>query len=471
MKIKKYTFLMILLLLTVPIIFGFTTSAPAGTSYESPVTGVSEISFIYDLTYIKDGELTHEQKILDEEIRLIQESEAFIVADLFLYNPFYNTKETQYPKSTERFTDALIEQKKKKPNMSIYFITDEINSCYGAFENELFKKLKDNGITVIVTELNKIRDSNPLYSGYWRTYIKPFGLEGKGWINNPFGTNGPKVNARNLLKLLNFKANHRKVLITDKGALITSANPHDASSYHSNIAFKLNGEPIKYLLETEKSVAKFSGYEMDVEYKHRPLENREETEVRILTENKIRNHIMSEIQQTKTGDTIQMGMFYLSHREVIKSIKKAAERGVHVQLILDPNKDAFGYKKNGIPNKQVAEELIKKSKNRIQIRWYDTHGEQYHSKIIAIQKGEKITFIAGSANFTRRNLDNYNLETNIMITVPKDDAIASEFRNYFNRIWNNQQGIYTVDYETYAEESLLKTLVYRIQEASGLCTY
>lgn len=468
---RKTISVIILLLLTVPIIFGFTTPAPIGTSYESPSVGVSDIQFIYDLTYVKEGVLIHENRILDEEIRLIQESRDFIVADLFLYNQFYNTQESQYPKTTERLTNALIHQKKKNPQMSIYLITDEINSCYGAFENDLFKQLRDHGITVIFTDLNKIRDPNPLYSGYWRTYVKPFGVEGKGWIKNPFGTNGPKVNARNLLKLLNFKANHRKVIITDKGALVTSANPHDASAYHSNIAYRLNGEPVQYLLEAEKSVAKFSGYEIEVQYKNNQNESREETEIKILTEDKILYQIINSIKETERGDTIQLGLFYLAHRGVVQELTKAALRDVNIQIILDPSKDAFGYKKNGMPNRQAAHELIKKSNNKIQIRWYDTHGEQYHSKIIAVQKGDDTTIIAGSANFTRRNLNNYNLEMNIMITVSKEDPIAQSFRNYFNRIWHNQEGSYTVDYETYAADSLLKTMVYRVQEATGLCTY
>ncbi len=44
--------------------------------------------------------------------------------------------------------------------------------------------------------------------------------------------------------MLNFKANHRKILITENEALITSANVHDASAYHSNIAFVVSGEII-----------------------------------------------------------------------------------------------------------------------------------------------------------------------------------------------------------------------------------
>ncbi len=50
-------------------------------------------------------------------------------------------------------------------------------------------------------------------------------------------------------------------------------------------------------------------------------------------------------------------MFYLSERQIIKALIAAQQRGVQVRVLLDPNKDAFGREKNGIPNRQVAAEL------------------------------------------------------------------------------------------------------------------
>lgn len=471
-KYKNLIIIIILFLLVVPIIFGYTTPPPDDTSFESPLSSVSDLKFIYDLSYIHNNHIVREQNILNEQIKLIQSSEQFIVADIFLYNEYYNAKESEFPASTLQLTNALIEQKRKNPQLSIYLITDEINNSYGNHLSKQFIELKKNGIEVIITDLNKIRDSNPLYAGYWRTYIKPFGVEGKGWVDNPFGTNGPKVNIRNILKLLNFKANHRKTLITDKGAIISSSNPHDASSFHSNVAFYFNGEAVKYLLEAEKAVARFSGHEIKgTEYISDTPNIRMDTEVKILTENKIKEQIISHMRKTESGDIIRMGMFYLSHREIIKELLEASLRGVKIHIVLDPNKDAFGFEKNGIPNRQVASELIEKSNKKIEIRWYDTHGEQYHSKIIGIERGDELTLIAGSANYTRRNLNNYNLEANIMVTIKKSDAIANDFNNYFNRIWNNHNGTFTSDYSAYEDNSQWKVFVYRFQESTGLCTF
>lgn len=458
--------------LILPLYFGWSTNTPKGTSYSSPPSTVSELRLLYDLTYMKEKELIHDQTILDAQIKMIQEAKDFVVADIFLYNDLYNTEKYQFPKSTQKFTDALIAQKKKLPELKVYVITDEINNSYGSGLNEQFGQLEENGIEVIVTDSSKIRDSNPVYAGYYRTYIKHFGLGGDGWMKNPFGDNGPKVNIRNYLRLLNFKANHRKVLITDNAALISSSNPHDGSSYHSNIAFQFSGEAVKYLLDTEKAVAALSGTEIkDVEYRYNPEEVRMDTQVQVLTEDEIKDKILENIEETQQGDKIDLGMFYLAHRGIIEQLIRAADRGVEIRVILDPNKDAFGFEKNGIPNRQVAAELLEKTDNKIEVRWYLTHGEQFHTKVIVIHKDNEAILIGGSANFTRRNLDNYNLETDLMVTVKDNDLLAKEFRAYFDRIWENKEGLYTTDFSEYSDDSRWKVLIYRLQEQTGLSTF
>lgn len=458
--------------LAVPLYSGWSTPAPAGTSYLSPPSSVSSLRLLYDLTYLKDGELIHDQTILDEQIRMIRDAEDFIVADIFLYNEYYNTEKYQFPPSTRKLTGALIEQKREHPGLKAYVITDEINNSYSPELNEQFRQLEENGIRVVVTDLSKVRDSNPLYASYYRTYISHFGYGGEGRMQNPFGDNGPRVTLRNYLRLLNFKANHRKVLITDKGAVVSSSNPHDGSSYHSNIAFQFGGEAVKHLLEAEKAVARFSGTEIkDVEYRPGEAAARADTEVLVLTEDKIRDKVLENIKDAGEGDRIEMGMFYLAHREIIRQLIEAAERGVEIRIILDPNKDAFGYEKIGIPNRQAAAELLEKSDHKIQVRWYLTHGEQYHTKIIAVYKQDKTVLIGGSANFTRRNLDNYNLEANLMVTMNAADPLAEEFAAYFDRIWENRDGVYTGDFSEYEDKSLWKVPVYRIQEKTGLSSF
>jgi phosphatidylserine/phosphatidylglycerophosphate/cardiolipin synthase-like enzyme len=456
----------------VPLLFGWTTPAPEGTSFSSPASAVSDIRILYDLTFMKDDELIHNQTILDEQIKMIGSAKDFIVADIFLYNNYYNTAKYEFPGSTQRFTDALIAQKQKYPDLKVYLITDEINNSYRTQLNDQFQQLEENGIRIVITDSSKVRDSNPFYAGYYRTYIRHFGLGQDGWMKNPFGDNGPEVSIRNYLRLLNFKANHRKVLVTDQGAIVSSSNPHDGSSYHSNIAFRFSGEAVKHLLEAEKSVAAFSGTQIkDVEYRYDTAAVRGDTKVLVLTEDEIRDKILENIKATGAGDRIDLGMFYLSHREIITQLIEAADRGAAIRVILDPNKDAFGFEKNGIPNRQAAAELLKKSDNKIQVRWYLTHGEQFHTKVIAVHKNGETILIGGSANYTRRNLDNYNQEADLMVTIKENDPLAKDFTDYFDRIWENRDGIYTGDFTEYADDSLLKVLAYRFQEKTGLCTF
>lgn len=265
------------------------------------------------------------------------------------------------------------------------------------------------------------------------------------------------------------KANHRKVVITEKEALITSLNVHDASSKHSNIAFTVDGDLGNDLLETENTVIRFSGG-APFDFKMNPSEAGE-SQAQILTEGQIEEALIEEIKATEKEDSIQLAMFYLSDREIIKELIAASERDVGVRLILDPNKDAFGIKKNGIPNRPVASEFIQKSDGKIQVRWYSSHGEQFHTKMTHFVKEDEIIVIGGSANLTRRNIDDYNLETNVKVILSKEDPEAKKINRYFQRIWTNEGGEYTLDYEAYEENSLLKKALYRFQEQTGLSSF
>jgi hypothetical protein len=112
--------------LALPLYSGWSTPAPEGTSYISPPSTVTGLRLLYDLTYLKGEELIHDQIILDEQIRMIREAKDFILADIFLYNDYYNTEKYRFPASTEGLSDALIAQKQRYPELKAYLITDEI---------------------------------------------------------------------------------------------------------------------------------------------------------------------------------------------------------------------------------------------------------------------------------------------------------------------------------------------------------
>jgi len=88
--------------------------------------------------------------------------------------------------------------------------------------------------------------------------------------------------------------------------------------------------------------------------------------VQFLTEMKIKDGLINELDNTVEGDSIEVMMFYISNRDVVRALLDASERGVEVKLVLDPNKDSFGREKDGVPNRPVAHELVDKSKGKIQ---------------------------------------------------------------------------------------------------------
>ncbi len=253
--------------------------------------------------------------------------------------------------------------------------------------------------------------------------------------------------------------------------MVTSANPHDASAFHSNIAIRLTGPIIADLLETEKAVARFSGFEFpDLQHPSLALES-EEVQAQVLTEGKIREKLLQLINQAEEGETLWIGQFYVGERKSVQALKEAANRGVEIRMILDSNRDAFGIRKIGIPNRPVATELVNHSPEQIHVRWYDTRGEQYHSKIIALESNDYIEVIAGTANFTSRNIADKNLETSVRVISPSDHPFARDVSQYFLRIWENRDGHYTLDYSEFGESHLLKRLLYRFQEWSGFSTF
>ncbi len=193
--------------------------------------------------------------------------------------------------------------------------------------------------------------------------------------------------------------------------------------------------------------------------------------MRLVTEGKILQALLEDVGAAEAGDRVDVAMFYLSERRVVKALLDADSRGATVRLVLDPNKDAFGREKGGIPNRQVAEELVSRSNGRISIRWYDTHGEQFHTKLVLVFREDSVTVLGGSANLTRRNIDDYNLEADLRFGLPSGAPLADATLGYFDRIFLNRGGEFTVPYHAYRDDSWLKTVRYRLEEFTGFCSY
>lgn len=433
----------------------------------------AEVKFIADQTYMDaQGKQQQQHHIFDEMLKMIDEAQTTIVLDMFLFNQEVGESTLLQRQLTQQLTETLILKHGVQPNIEIKVITDPINSVYGGVMPQHYQKLRAAGINVIETDLTPLRASNPLWSGFW--YICCQGLGNnveKGWLPNPFGNE--KITLRSYFNLFNFKANHRKTLVVDTAqgwkALVTSANPHDGSSRHSNVALIVTGNTAIDVLKTEQAVGRMSKGDIPMVIVGEFEAEKSLPQVQLLTEEAIYQATLTLIKTAKPQQQIDLAMFYLSERQIVKALIAAHQRGVKLRVLLDPNKDAFGRQKNGIPNRQVASEL---NAAGITVRWCNTQGEQCHSKMIIKHDAAQAELILGSANFTARNLKNYNLESDLRVLGAAKAPVFNDANQYFDTAWSNLDGKnMSVAYSQYADESQLKYALYRLMEWSGLSTF
>jgi hypothetical protein len=443
-----------------------------------------DVHFFSDRTYVDSLGVRHsEQQIFDEIFRMVRDAHSYVLIDMFLFNDFLGTGTSSYRGLSGELIDTLILKKQTNPNVVIHVITDPLNTLYGEYDSEQLTSLSEAGITVTETKLTALRDSNPLYSAFWRTLIRwiPFGIAGDV-LPNLLDSRREDVGVHAYLTMLNFKANHRKVIATDylredasvgMSVLLTSANPHDGSSAHTNTALRVDTGLWNDVIQSEKAVVEFSGDTFreptQITDTTAPLNS---LTTQLLTEKSIKRFIIEELNELGADDSFDMAMFYFSDRDIVSALKLADERGVHIRLILDPNKDAFGREKGGVPNRQVAHELLTDSMGNTDIRWCDTHSEQCHTKLLLFKKGDARVVIQGSANLTRRNIGNYNLEADVVVRGTSDALLFKEIESFFNTSWENERDrIYTTSYGTYEDTSLSKKLLYRFGECTGISSY
>ena len=151
----------------------------------------------------------------------------------------------------------------------------------------------------------------------------------------------------------------------------------------------------------------------------------------------------------------------------------AASRGVSVRVLLDPGEQTQGLL-SGIPNQPVASELQARSAGTVHVRWYRTHGERFHTSLVAIYGQDRLWFTVGSANLTRRSLGDYNLEANVAVEVPRATPLAAQLLRYYDTLWGNRAALgieYSADFAVFADPSPAGYLVGRVMEASGLSAY
>jgi phosphatidylserine/phosphatidylglycerophosphate/cardiolipin synthase-like enzyme len=125
----------------------------------------------------------------------------------------------------------------------------------------------------------------------------------------------------------------------------------------------------------------------------------------------------------------------------------------------------------------VARELVDAG---IAVRWCVTLGEQCHSKLLILHpsleafsdEGGDTELILGSANFTRRNLEDLNLETSVRLVGPVDTPAITDALAFFERQWASTSERRTSEpFEAHGDVSIWQNWRYRVMEATGLSTF
>ena len=503
---------------------------PLGINYESPIRETENAEFHYDLTYLdKDGNIQYDRNLWDATYKVIDNAKDYLIVEMFLFNDLYNKDKEHFPEFAKEYTERLVKKQKENPNLKVYILADENNNFYGAFEHPFITSMKNAGINVIIVDIFKLKDTFPWYSPFWRTFIKPMGNpQNKGWITNFYGDMWPKLTIRNLLRALNVKADHKKVFLNEKEVVVSSANIHDPSYFHENIAIYTDGPIVKDVLHNLQLVAKFSDSEINVDGSNRRMENimnsgsndktetdektlnsenqkennvkqinNEENEqnvkektsinseknsitdteghtykIQYLTEGAIGKHLDEDIDSLKAGDELLMGMYFLADKGVIDRLIKAANRGVKIRIIFDRSRDAFGMSTNGLPNKPVSKKLKKKTKGKIEIKWYFTNNEQYHTKITLMKKTDGNVIInAGSANLIKKNIRGYIMDANFRILTTQDSKISKDIYEYFDRLWENKDGLFTLNFDDEPTTGGFSDFMYKILDATQLGSF
>lgn len=462
--------------------------APAAVAFAGASRQASEMQFFQDDSWIDaQGARQLRQEVFDGLFAAISRAQRLIVVDMFLFNAWQGPTPEVHRALSAELTQRLVARKEAVPDMQIVVISDPINTVYGGLPSVHFDALREAGIQLVMTKLTALQDSNPLWSGVWRLLMAPWGNSQGNVLPNPFGDG--RVSVRSYFALLNFKANHRKLMVADNGdgklsAMVSSANPHDGSSAHRNVALQFEGDAALDMLSGELALLNMSDASKVVRDIGNTLEAMSILQVsvdtaaaslmqgptvRVLSESRIHEAVLELVDRVQAGDSVDLAMFYLSERQIVRSLIAAQRRGASVRVLLDVNNDAFGRQKNGVPNRPVAAELHAAG---VDVRWCATSGEQCHAKWLHVHADSAHAFVMGSANFTRRNLLDFNLETNVLLTTLNDHPLANEMLQFFNTQWNNEDGnTYSSDYDTFADDSVWLKIQYRFMEFTGLSTF
>ena len=396
--------------------------------------------------------------ILNRETEAVGRAEQTIVLD-------------QSPLGRE-LAEALLLRKRQRPNLKIILVTDPRAEVYGGTPSRTLSALERAGIVVVRTRLERLRDPNPLYSSLWRLCV--------GWWSSPFDeTPAGGATLRSSLRRLNLKADRRQLLVADDGAggwtsivmsaaaaggiaaaggsAVGGAEASAGRAVGAVVGLELRGRLAAAIVASELQIAAWSTDD-DRLPAVPPVDSRGvgTIDARFLTEGAIQAALRDAISIAGRGDSIKIAVQAFGDRQMVDAVLRAAGRGARVQLLLDP----------GSPETQAAAgELLHEEPGTIEVRWR-ARDSRTQGGYAVIQHRNDVWFDVGSANFTRRGLDDLDLAVDIELHMPSRAGPARAAADLFAKHWSNAAA-----YAAHADESKETYWRYRVAEATGLSMF
>ena len=238
-----------------------------GTIVETPL---NQLQFLNDVTSADVfGAPVVRQQIFDSVIGLIGQAREYLVLDFFLFNGHRGAALDAKPhrELSVELRDALLARKRAMPQMHILVIADPINDVYGGLPSRDLAALRGAGIEVVTPDLDALRDSNPIYSAFWRLTMSWWSGDGSGEASlpNPLDAGpdrSPSAHGRACSTSRPITARSSSAT-TAKAASPASSPPPIRTTRAActpTSALKLSGAALAPLLESELAIAADAGW-------------------------------------------------------------------------------------------------------------------------------------------------------------------------------------------------------------------
>lgn len=428
------------------------------------------VHFLFDLEQTKNGNAGFGATIASQYQTLLKKAEHLVLIG-----------ESYVPETgSSTIRDVIFEKHRADKHVAIALVTDPISTRYGGINSETFSLLRENGVFVINTDMRAMPDGNLFYSSLWRPFFSWWGNSVFGGkFDDPIGLSNQKFTLRSWLAFLNIKMNESHFLLVDtkKGeskkitTLIMSSDLSLPRGSTGAVAVEVSDGIWKELLRKEVAVVNMSNTNLPSYASGDAVDETGPLHASLIEVNHINERLISLIQSMRQNDQLDIAARFVSDRAIIAALKDAANRNVHIRMILDPNEDLFGYRLYGMPNRPAAKELVGQTSNGILVRWCDSRLLPCESRLILGKTASSTFLITGGADLTRRDTKGYNIESEILIESQTEFTAAKDAEKYFNKLWANDGGSYTVDYQMFADKTLWRSSVYRMMERTGISLY